>query len=225
MCHRRFPPPDITVNAIESPADILFGAEIPEADAAAETDREAASTRTAAAGGKAKDVEPRSRGAFTITDEGISWTCSQCETKNPLEAQICSVCGTTFAQVVQPKVEKPPRDANMAALLSLLLPGAGHAYIGSMGQAIARAIISLWVVSVVAFSLLAGGNSNSRIVGLVFAVVATGLWMITAHDAYREAKGEADSAILKGKAFLYVVLGLLMLLFVLLVSATLQASR
>ena len=48
--------------------------------------------------------------------------------------------------------------------------------------------------------------------------------MLSAHDAYREASHEPKSVILKGQTFMYVVLGLLMLLIVLLMGAGMKAS-
>src|SRR5687767_7513179 len=60
--------------------------------------------------------QPSSHGAFTVTDEGISWQCNRCDNMNPLDAQVCSVCGTSFADVVRPESNKPERDPNMAAL-------------------------------------------------------------------------------------------------------------
>lgn len=224
MCHRRFPPAEMSVEEIDSPAEVLFGGELQEDEEVQATNGSTATPVATAAGETMEQLRPQARGAFTVTDAGIVWTCSNCETKNPLEAQFCSVCGTTFAQVVQPKVERPKRDPNTAALLSLLFPGAGHVYIGLVGQAIARAVLSLWVTSVIVLSLLSGDKSNSQLVVIVFGLVATALWMITAHDAYREAKDESASVILKGKMFLYLTLGLLMLLFVLLVGASFQAS-
>jgi hypothetical protein len=108
-------------------------------------------------------------------------------------------------------------------LVSLFLPGAGHMYLHLWPQGIARAVVSLWVMSVVLVSLLAGGRSNTTSVAVTFGLVATGLWIAGAHDAFREARGEPDRAVLKGKVFLYLVLGLLMLLFFLLMSAGLRA--
>ena len=222
MCLRRFPPRDVMVDPIESPADILLSdqpvsaltSEVATPDTEAETKQGPATDRS---------LQPKKSGAFTVTEAGISWTCNQCETKNPLEAQYCSVCGTTFAEVVRPKPERPPRDPNLAALLSLFFPGAGHAYVGLIGQAVARGVISVWVVSVVILSIVAGGKSGSNSLAIVFGVVATMLWMLAAHDAYREARGESAMVLLKGKFFLYLVLGLLMLLFAMLVGAGLSA--
>ncbi len=163
------------------------------------------------------------RGAFTVREHGVVWTCSRCDTENPLDSQICSVCGTSFAEVVRPKVERPERDPGTAALVSLFLPGAGHGYLGLWGQAVARAVLSLWVIFVVVISLLQRGQAGSTLISGVFGLAATGLWAVAAHDAYREARNEQSLVLLKGKGFLYVVLGLLVLLLVLLMSSGLRA--
>ncbi len=164
-----------------------------------------------------------SHGAFTVREHGVVWTCSRCETENPLDSPACSVCGTTFAEVVRPKPERPQRDPGMAAMVSLFLPGAGHGYLGLWGQAVARAVLSLWVLFVVLISLLQRGQAGSALISVVFGIAATGLWAAAAHDAYREARDEASQVLLKGKVFLYLVLGLLVLLLVLLLSSGLRA--
>lgn len=110
----------------------------------------------------------------------------------------------------------------MAAMVSLFLPGAGHAYLGLWGQAVARAVITLWIFFVLLISLLQRGPSSAR-VAVVFGVAATALWAVAAHDAYREAREEQGLVLLKGKVFLYTVLGLLVLLVVLLMSSGLSA--
>ena len=160
------------------------------------------------------------RGAFTVADEGITWHCSRCETENPLEAPRCVVCGTTFADVLRPPQQRPERDPNTVALYSLFFPGAGHWYLDMKGQGIARGIISTWVV-VVALLAAVGG---SVLMAVVFGVVAFGLWLAGAHDAYREARGEVAMVFLKPRVFVYLVLGLLVLMMVLLVSAGLRAG-
>jgi hypothetical protein len=118
--------------------------------------------------------------------------------------------------VVEPKPERPQRDPGMAAMLSLLFPGAGHGYQGLWGEAVARAVLSTWVVFVAAVSLWEGARLGSRLVALVFASAAAALWAIAAHDAYREARNETGQVILRARGFLYVVLALLVTLLVLL---------
>jgi hypothetical protein len=170
---------------------------------------------SAAAGGE------RTRGAFTITETGIVWTCTRCETVNPLDASVCSVCGTTFADVIRPPDDRPVRDPNTVALYSLFFPGAGHWYLGLTGQAVARGVLSVWVVLVAVLAGVAG----SVLMAVVFGLAALGLWIVAAHDAYREARHEPTAVILKGRTFLYLVLGLLLLMVVLLVAAGIQAGR
>ena len=161
------------------------------------------------------------RGAFTVTEAGITWKCSRCDSDNSLDAMACSVCGTTFADSFRPPVERPQRDPNTVALYSLFFPGAGHWYLGLKATAIARAVVSVWVVSV---ALLAGIGGQT-LMAATFGLAALGLWGIAAHDAYREARGEPGSVILAGRTFVYTVLGLLFLVGALLVTAAFRANR
>jgi ribosomal protein L40E len=155
------------------------------------------------------------RGAFRIAGERISWTCSRCEAENPLDAAMCSVCGSTFADSVRPRDEDAPaRDPGKAMLISLFYPGAGHAYVGEWGQAIARGVLSSWVMLVLVVALAQWGTPGSLLLSIVFGLASFVLWAVTAHDAYRSAAGQDGLVILRGRAFLYVVLGLLLLLIV-----------
>ena len=152
------------------------------------------------------------------------WECASCGTDNGLEETSCSVCGTTFADTVRPPgPERVQRDPGMTAIWSLVFPGAGHAYLGMWGQAISRGMISVWVTMTALLTAIQAEN-GLPMVTIVFALAATALWIIHAHDAYREASGDERAVLLKGKVFLYVVLGLLTLLIVLLVGAALRGG-
>lgn len=163
-------------------------------------------------------------GTFLVTDDGIHWTCSTCDTVNDLDAPVCNVCGAPFARTVLPPEERPQRDPNTTALISLFLPGAGHAYLGQWGQAVARAIISLWAFMVVIVAALQRGAAASNAVMVVFGVATFALWGVSAHDAYREARDERALVLLKGKVFFYLVLGLLLLLVGILMSTALRGQ-
>jgi hypothetical protein len=169
----------------------------------------------------AQPVATKTVGAFTVSDAGITWTCSVCDSVNPLDASVCGVCGALFAETVREKPEVVERDPNMAAMLSLFFPGAGHAYIGQWGQATARGIISLWALLVVTIAVFSKDQPGSKTIALIFGLVAIGLWLLAAHDAYREAKHEPQQVILKGRVFLYLVLALLTLLMGLLMATSL----
>lgn len=208
QCLRRFvaPPPPPPQRTLSSPADVSTPAGTRPPDA-----------------GSAPAREGR-RGAFEVTAQGITWTCPRCENVNDLGENVCRVCGTRFAEFVTPAATRPKRDPGTAALYSLFLPGAGHAYLGMWPQAIARAAVSLWVLFVVLATAFQRGAGGSLVIMVAFGFAALALWVVAAHDAYREANEEPTLVILKGKVFLYVVLGLLVLLVGLMVPAILRIS-
>lgn len=195
----------------------------------AEADIALAAAATVDAGGAPTPQAPppptaavgTTHGAFTVREHGVVWTCDRCDTENPLDSPVCSVCGTSFADVMRPPVERVERDPGTAALISLFFPGAGHGYLGMWGQAIARGVLSLWVLFVVLVSVLQR-SGGSTLIAIVFGLAAFALWALAAHDAYREAQNQSGAVILKGKVFLYLVLGLLALLMILLVSTGLS---
>lgn len=166
------------------------------------------------------------RGAFTVTPRGVVWACRRCDTENPLDERYCTVCGAPFAETVkEPEPERVRRDPGTTAMISLFMPGAGHAYLGMWGQAVARAVVALWVIAVVIVSALQEEVAGSRPIMVVFAVVAFAQWMVAAHDAYREAEGQPALVILKPRYFLYMVMGLLLLLFSLMMIGFIQAQQ
>jgi hypothetical protein len=162
--------------------------------------------------------------AFTVTAEGITWKCPACETPNPIESNVCSVCGTTFSQMVHPEPEPANKDPNTAALISLFFPGAGHAYLGMWSEAIARGIVSTWAVAVALIAAFSAEQASGRLITILFGFVAFALWGIAAHDAYRSARREKHRVILKGRGFLYLVLGLLGVLLLIVVGSALNAG-
>ena len=156
---------------------------------------------------------------FNVTESGITWICERCDTENPLDAPVCAVCGATFADTMHPPKPLPERDPNTVALYSLFFPGAGHWLLELKGQAVARAVLSTWVV----LTALIGGILGSLTLAIPFGVAAFALWGLAAHDAYREATREPKKVILKGRTFVYVVMGLLLQTLILLVSVGLRA--
>ncbi|MFN2526200.1 MAG: hypothetical protein ABR505_08045 [Actinomycetota bacterium] len=162
------------------------------------------------------------RGAFTVTELGVMWTCSVCEARNMLDNQTCAVCGTRFAEVVEPKETlRPERDPAMTTLVSFAFPGAGHAYLKMWGQAVTRAVLGLWLILVVFVTGVQEGVPGSAAIAIVFGIATLGLWAVSAHDAYQEARGEPAAVILQGKVLFYSVLGLLGLLVFMMMPAIL----
>jgi hypothetical protein len=163
------------------------------------------------------------RGTFSASGDVVTWRCRLCETTNPLEASICSACGAPLAQSLRPAPPTGPRgDPGTAALLSLFLPGAGHAYVGSWGQAAARAVTALWVAAVAVAASVSQGLASP--LAVLYFLASLGLWVLSAHDAYREAGREEASVLLRGRAFVWAVVGLLLLSIVMLFSSALTSG-
>lgn len=221
QCLRRFADTEPSRNAAEVPP----AAAVPRPPAAAprETGDARAAPGESETGAALLAAEGVSRGAFTVTKEGITWTCPTCESPNPIDSYVCSVCGTSFSRMVHPPREAKDRDPNMATLVSLFFPGAGHAYLGLWPEAIARAVVSLWALSVAVIAAFGANQSSGRLVTFLFGMIAFALWGINAHDTYRAARKENDMVILKGRGFLFLVLGLLGLLLLILVESALRA--
>ena len=195
----------------------------PEPDPEPDLHHEPAGAETSATAGATTATRTAEYSAFQVTEEGIKWLCATCGTPNSIDSSACATCGTTFAETVRPKVERPQRDPAKAALFSLFFPGAGHAYVGMWGQAVARGILSAWLLLVTLVGLLDKKVPGSLFMATIFGLAAFGLWLITAHDAFREATNDTNLVVLKGKRFLYVVLGLMALLFVVMFAAMMSA--
>jgi TM2 domain-containing membrane protein YozV/ribosomal protein L40E len=161
---------------------------------------------------------------LSSSESAVTWTCRMCETPNPLTADTCAVCGSTFSDTMRPPESQVTGDPNQAALYSLFFPGAGHAYLGQWGQAVARAIMSAWVLLVTVFLLFGASGGSNKVFAAVFALVATALWLTAAHDAFREASGQQSLVILQGRRYLYVTGTLMGLLFLMLLAGAVTAT-
>jgi hypothetical protein len=78
-------------------------------------------------------------------------------------------------------------------------------------------------MAIVVISALQRGVAGSGVIPLMFGMIAFLLWVANAHDAFREAIGTPSLAILKGRMFVWVVLGILGLLMVMLLTAAMRA--
>ncbi len=160
--------------------------------------------------------------AFLVGKDGISWTCKHCETQNSIETDHCSVCGMSFADLLRAAApDRPKRDPNTVALISLFWPGAGHGYIGQWGQAIVRAVVSLLLLVVAGLSFAQAGLGA---MAATFTGISFLFWAVTVHDSFQESSNAPSKVVLKGRSMLWLVMGILALLMVMLVVEGLQAS-
>jgi hypothetical protein len=87
-------------------------APLDRAGAPTEVEGVAGSSPVATAGPKA--IPGTTGGSIEVEGGMLAWTCPACETRNPIEANECSVCGTPFGRLLAepttaPEIEPQPR--------------------------------------------------------------------------------------------------------------------
>jgi hypothetical protein len=151
-------------------------------------------------------------GGVRSGERGIVWDCPTCGTENPLDAPVCSVCGTTFASLVERPEEPPPRvEPGRAAVFSLVFPGLGHYVAGRTADGVARAVVFLFALAT-GLVILIGGIRNGfgplvplMVICLAFAM---SLYVVSTVDAGRVASGERQ--VLTPRMLLYGATGLIL---------------
>ena len=89
-------------------------------------------------------------------------------------------------------------------------------------QVVGDVRVSTWAIAVALIAGFASGQSSGRLITIMFGLIAFGLWGVAAHDAYRAARHEEGQAILRGRGFLFLVLGMLGLLLLVVVGSALN---
>jgi len=215
QCHERFRAPEPPAPPPPPPAQApgAAGVASPELELELEAGTVVDQTPGTGVGAPAPAAVGTKRGAFEVTEGGIQWTCGVCGSRNPIDSQTCDVCGAPFADTVRDRREDHVKgDPNNAAMYSLFFPGAGHGYLGLWGDAIARAVISSFTVGVAVISFF----NDAPLVTFVFGLLAFGLWLVAAHDAFREASHQPGSVIIRTRHYGFLMLGILGLLFAML---------
>jgi ribosomal protein L40E len=138
-----------------------------------------------------------------------TWPCPTCGSPNPIEVDLCRVCGTSFAQLLRQQEEPPTVSPRDAFLWSLTFPGVGHAKLGRAADGIARGTLFVLTFGLTLVIVLSGVSS-----GPVFGVVALllvsalTLYLGSAAEAYRIAEGGAP--FVSARALLWATVALIM---------------
>lgn len=151
-----------------------------------------AAGRPAEAGGPAKAGTGEGRAVRVVEEGRVLWDCPGCGQDNDLDTSVCSRCGTTFGRLFEEPTPPPRTSPGRAALLSLLVPGAGHVAAGHAAEGVARAVVFAFTLGMVVAILAAGGGLGGPLVPLValFVGAAATLYLATAVDAYRAVRRE-----------------------------------
>ncbi|MGH2686004.1 MAG: zinc ribbon domain-containing protein, partial [Actinomycetota bacterium] len=154
------------------------------------------------------------------TPDGIVWDCPTCGETNPIEAETCPVCGTTFGKLFQDTDEGPKVDPGHAAAMSLIFPGVGHYVAGRAAEGIARGIVFSFSLATGLLALFAGLGAGSPLFLVVMVVSlgsAAGLYVLSTLDAGRAAQDLRP--IVSTRMLLYGAVGLMLLTLILLTIA------
>jgi hypothetical protein len=166
------------------------------------------------------------RGQTPGTGEAVTWTCPACGEQNGLSLDICRMCATPFKLLLQEPEVRPFVEPGVAAVLSLLLPGVGHARLGKFAEAIARAVMFFWALGtalMIYLSKPAAGLGPLSPMAVLFLIAAAGVYGLTAADAYRLAEGR--SQIISSRILLYTSAALVILSVFSLGTVALRVSQ
>jgi ribosomal protein L40E len=150
------------------------------------------------------------------------WPCPTCRSRNPIAADVCTVCGTPFSQLFrEDEAERPSVEPRDALAWSLVFPGLGHRKLGRPLDGLARGV--LFGVAFL-FAILTGLGANNPLlfaVFVLFLVVGLGVYALSAYEAYRMAQG---GAVLVGSRVLLWALVLVIFLAVALLAVSAVSS-
>jgi len=176
------------------------------------------------AGPPAHEVE--SKEPLVSPPAGAGWTCSVCGAVNPVAEDVCRDCGTSLFDSLrrsegdarQETLEN--KSSNVAAALSLV-PGAGHFYLGMVGQGVARFILFTWWFGLAA--VLPDSRGPVALVRVLLFLGAMALILVSALDSYRAVEEPGSGPILDRRLMLYSSLAVVGLLVAGVFSAVISA--
>lgn len=139
-----------------------------------------------------------------------TWPCPTCGTSNPIELDLCAVCGTSFAQLLRHEEVGPTISPRDAFLWSLTFPGVGHAKAGRGADGIARGTLFVLTFGL-ALVIVLSGVATAPVFGVVVLLLgaAMTIYLGSAAEAYRIADGGAP--FLSARALLWAAVVLIMI--------------
>jgi len=118
------------------------------------------------------------------------WPCPTCANENPIELDVCSVCGTSFATMMRSGEGAPtdvdPKDALVA---SLIFPGLGQRKLGRPLDGFARGTLFVIMCALALMLAFANGSGVLKALFALYLLLALGVYLGSAYEAYRMAEG------------------------------------
>jgi hypothetical protein len=153
-----------------------------------------------------------------------TWPCPTGGADNPIELDVCAVCGTSFAQLLRQEEERPTVSPRDAFLWSLTFPGVGHAKVGRAPDGIARGTLFVLTFGL-AIVIVLSGVSTAPVFAVVALLLLTAvtLYLGSAAEAYRMADG--GGPFLSARALLWATVALIMVAVSLLAMSVITVNR
>lgn len=190
-----------------------------------EAARPATVTPTGTAGPKA--IRGTSGGAIEVDGGTLAWTCPVCETRNSIDANACSVCGTAFGRLLAEPRAASQIEPQTAAVWSMLWPGLGHWKLGRRTDAVGRFVMFAWSFTALMILLVSrfgrGGLGPTLPLFALFLGASVLIYVVSAMDAYRLAAG--NEPLMSSRTLLWTSAGLVFLSVVIATFVTLPAAR
>jgi hypothetical protein len=154
-------------------------------------------------------ARPAGRADAPEDAKAATWPCPTCGSANPIELDVCGVCGTSFAQLLRQDEPRPTVSPRDAFLWSLVFPGVGHAKAGRAPDGIARGTLFVLTFGL-ALVIVLSGVSSPPVVGVVALLLVSALtiYLGSAAEAYRLAEG--GSPFVSARALLWATVALIM---------------
>lgn len=182
---------------------------------------------TAKAPSAAAELRAAAGRGIEVDDGRTTWVCPACGTRNEIEAELCTACGTPFGRLFEEPVVRPHVEPRAAAAWSLVFPGLGHWRLGRKGDAIARFALFGWAFGALLILVAArsgkGGLGPMLPLFLLFLVASIAIYVSSAVDAYRIAAG--NDPVVRTRALLWGSIGVIVLSVVIAALVTLPAAR
>ena len=155
-------------------------------------------------------AQPAGEGGVSEGAKAAMWPCPTCGSLNAIELDVCSVCGTSFAQLLRQDEPRPTVSPRDAFLWSLTFPGVGHAKAGRAPDGIARGTLFVLTFGLTLVMVLSGVSSPPVFAVVVLLLVsAITIYLGSAAEAYRIADG--GSTFVSARALLWATVALIMI--------------
>lgn len=170
-------------------------------------------------------AEPRTtRAPAAAPTRDPFWPCSVCGAENPIDLDVCAVCGTPFAEVMRTDVDRPTIDPRDAVIRSLIFPGLGHRAVGRPVDGLARGVLFAVTFGLGVLLALAAAGSGALVGAFVLFILAgIGVYAMSAVEAHRLASG--GSLLVPTNVLMWTIVGVVFVGVSLLVLGAVTATH